>query len=175
MSKVLAKACKAKATLRVVMSTLGFLMSFRWLLGLGLQRTSFLQATLFGNSQGMFVVKDKGTLVGTPLVMKLGGVSSGPSTGGTPCVGFVVNSLTAMGGRDRPPFNELRARVVSPQIFVRCQRLMARKIAELFGLNRGVRPFYTACCFDELSRGSVSCLLNASFKTAVSQRHNSIF
>ena len=48
------------------------------------------------------------------------------------------NSLTAMGGRDRPPFNELRARVVSPRIFVRCQRLMARKIAELFGLNRGV-------------------------------------
>jgi hypothetical protein len=52
---------------------------------------------------------------------------------------------------------------------------MARKIAVLFGLNRGVRPFYAACCFDELSRGSVLCLLNASFKTAVSQRHNSIF
>ena len=53
--------------------------------------------------------------------------------------------------------------------------MIARKIAELFGLNRGVRPFYAACCFDVLSRGSVSCLLNASFKTAVSQRHNSIF
>ncbi len=52
---------------------------------------------------------------------------------------------------------------------------MARKIAVLFGLNRGVRPFYAACCFDELSRGSVLCLLNASFKTAVSQCHNSIF
>ena len=52
---------------------------------------------------------------------------------------------------------------------------MAKKIAELFRLNRGVRPFYAACCFDVLSRGSVSCLLNASFKTAVSQRHNSIF
>jgi hypothetical protein len=52
---------------------------------------------------------------------------------------------------------------------------MARKIAVLFGLNRGVQPFYTACCFNDLSRGSVSCLLNASFKTAVSQRHNSIF
>jgi hypothetical protein len=80
-----------------------------------------------------------------------------------------------MDGRDRPLFNELRARVVSPRIFVRYQRLMARKIAVLFGLNRGVRPFYTACCFDELSRGSVSCLLNASFKTAVSQCHNLIF
>ncbi len=65
--------------------------------------------------------------------------------------------------------------MVSLQIFVRYQRLMARKIAELFDLNRGVRPFYAACCFDELSRGSFSCLLNASFKTAVSQRHNSIF
>jgi hypothetical protein len=85
------------------------------------------------------------------------------------------NSLTAIDGHDRPYFNELRARVVSPWIFVRYQRLMARKIAELFGLNRGVRPFYAACCFDELSRGFVSCLLNASFKTVVSQRHNSIF
>ncbi len=80
-----------------------------------------------------------------------------------------------MGGRDRPPFNELCARVVSPRIFVRCQRLMARKIAELFSFNRGDRLFYAACCFDELSRWSVLCLLNASFKTAVSQRHNSIF
>ncbi len=86
-----------------------------------------------------------------------------------------VNSLTAIGGHDRPLIYELRARVVSLRIFVRYQRLMARKIAELFGLNCGVRPFYAACCFDELSRGSSSCLLNASFKTAVSQRHNSIF
>ena len=52
---------------------------------------------------------------------------------------------------------------------------MARKIAQLFGLNRGVRPFYAARCFDELSRGSVSCLLNASFETRYPQRHNSIF
>ncbi len=52
---------------------------------------------------------------------------------------------------------------------------MARKIAVLFGLNRGVRPFYAACCFDVLSRGSVLCLLNTSFKTAVSQQHNLIF
>ena len=52
---------------------------------------------------------------------------------------------------------------------------MARKIAQLFGLNRCVRPFYAARCFDELSRGSVSCLLNASFETRYPQRHNSIF
>ncbi len=88
---------------------------------------------------------------------------------------YDINSLTAMGSHDCPPFNELRARVISPRFYVRCQRLMTRKIAELFSLNRGVRLFYAACRFDELSRGSVSCLLNASFKTAVSQRHNSIF
>jgi hypothetical protein len=51
---------------------------------------------------------------------------------------------------------------------------MARKIAELLGLNHGIQPFYAACCFDVLCKGSVSCLLNTSFKTAVSQRHNSI-
>jgi hypothetical protein len=85
---------------------------------------------------------------------------------------IAVNSLTAIDGHDRQYFNKLRACVVSPWIFVCYQRLMARKIAEFFGLNRGVGPFYTACCFDELSRGSFLCLLNASFKTAVSQRHN---
>ena len=39
-----------------------------------------------------------------------------------------------------------------------------RKLAELFDFNRGVRPFYAVCRFDELSRGSLLCLLNASFK-----------
>ena len=52
---------------------------------------------------------------------------------------------------------------------------MARKLVVVFSFNRGIRPFYEACCFDVLRRGSVSCLLNASFKTAASQRHNSIF
>ena len=60
-------------------------------------------------------------------------------------------------------------------IFVRCYRLIATKIAKLFDFNRGVCPFQAACCFDELSRGSVLCLLNASFETAVSQCHISIF
>ena len=86
-----------------------------------------------------------------------------------------INSLTAIDGHDCPLFNKLRACAVSPQISVCCQCLMARKVAELFGLNCGIRPFYAACCFDELSRGSASCLLNASFKTVVSQRHNLIF
>ncbi len=37
-----------------------------------------------------------------------------------------INSLTAIGGHDRQYFNKLRARVVSPQIFVRLQSLIAR-------------------------------------------------
>ena len=49
---------------------------------------------------------------------------------------------------------------------------LTRKLAVLFGFNRGVRPFYAACRFDELSRGSVSCLLNASFEK---QFHNATF
>jgi hypothetical protein len=44
----------------------------------------------------------------------------------------------------------------------------------LFGFNRGVQSFYAACRFDELSRGSFSCLLNASFEMRFPQRHNSI-
>jgi hypothetical protein len=39
-----------------------------------------------------------------------------------------------------------------------------RKLAELFDFNRGVRPFYAVCRFDELSRGSVLCLFNACFE-----------
>ncbi len=38
----------------------------------------------------------------------------------------LTNSLTAIGGPDRQLFFELRARVVSPQIFVRSQSLIAR-------------------------------------------------
>jgi len=44
----------------------------------------------------------------------------------------------------------------------------------LFGFNRGVRPFYAARRFDDVSRGSFSCLLNASFEKRFPQRHNSI-
>ena len=54
-------------------------------------------------------------------------------------------------------------------------RLLARKVSELFGFARGVRLFNAACCFNELIRGSVLCLLNTSFEKAVSQCHNSIF
>ena len=53
--------------------------------------------------------------------------------------------------------------------------MIARKLGELFGFNRGISPFYAACHFNELSRGSVSYLLNASFEKRVPQHHNSIF
>ena len=82
------------------------------------------------------------------------------------------NSLTPMDGCDHPLLNELFWWLVSSPIFIRCQCLIARKVCELFHLKRGIWPFYTAFCFDELSRGYVSCLLNASFKTAISQHHN---
>jgi hypothetical protein len=62
--------------------------------------------------------------------------------------------------------------LVTSLIFVRCLRLIARKLAVLFSFNRGIRPFYSACCFNELSRGSVLYLINASFGTAISQPHN---
>ena len=47
--------------------------------------------------------------------------------------------------------------------------MIARKLAVLFGINRGIPPFYAAHCFDDVSRGSVLCLLNASFEK---QFHN---
>ena len=46
---------------------------------------------------------------------------------------------------------------------------------ELFGFNPGVRPFYAARRFAELSRGSVLCLLNPSFEKGFPQRQNLIF
>jgi hypothetical protein len=60
-------------------------------------------------------------------------------------------------------------------IFVQCQHLKARKIAGLFSFNHGVGPFYVACCFDEMNRAFVLCLLNTSFKTAISKCYNLIF
>jgi hypothetical protein len=66
-------------------------------------------------------------------------------------------------------FEKLLWGLVTSTIFVRCQRLIARKLAVLFCFNHNVRLFYAACCFDDVSRGSVSCLLNASF---VKRFHN---
>jgi hypothetical protein len=68
-----------------------------------------------------------------------------------------------MGSHDGSLFNKPLWCLVRSPTFVCCQHLIARKIAELFGFNRGVQPFYAACCLDELSEGSISCLLSASF------------
>ncbi len=38
----------------------------------------------------------------------------------------IIPALTAMGAHEHPTFNELRAHVVSPRIFVRSQSLIAR-------------------------------------------------
>jgi len=50
------------------------------------------------------------------------------------------NSLTAKAkdGYDHPLFDKLFRCLVSSTIFVRCQRLIARKIAELFSSNRAM-------------------------------------
>ena len=75
-----------------------------------------------------------------------------------------------------PLFNELLRWLVTSTIFVRYYCLIARKLAEFFRYNCGFRPFYAAFCFDEVSRGSILCLLNANIAgTAISQRHNSAF
>ena len=66
-----------------------------------------------------------------------------------------VNSLTAMGAHERPLFNKLLCRLVTSTIVVCSQRLIARKLSELFGFNPGIPPFYAARRFNELSRGSV--------------------
>ena len=64
--------------------------------------------------------------------------------------------------------------MVTSTIFVRSWRLIARKLTVLFRFHCGIWPFYTACCFDELSRGFVSCLLN-SFGKWFPECHNSFF
>ena len=78
-----------------------------------------------------------------------------------------LNSLTANGVHDRQLFDKLLWCLVSSPIFVSCQRLMPRKIAELFNSNRAMSQFYEAGGIDDVSRGSVMCLYAASFGGAV--------
>ena len=87
---------------------------------------------------------------------------------------FYLTYLTPMDAHEHPLHNKHHWWLINLPIFVHCQRLIARKVAELVGFNRVIWSFYAACCFDELSRRSVSCLLNACFKTAVSQYYNLI-
>jgi hypothetical protein len=68
-----------------------------------------------------------------------------------------------MDGRDHPLFHKLRARLVSPQIYVHCQHLIARKLAENFSFFAGNRTFYTTCSNNDVSRVSLSCFYCASF------------
>jgi hypothetical protein len=76
--------------------------------------------------------------------------------------GDVFNSLTAIGGPDRQLFFELRARVVSPRIFVHLQSLIARWTRNDFSLLAVSRNFYEALLIDDVSRGSKSYLFRAS-------------
>ncbi len=69
-----------------------------------------------------------------------------------------------MTGHDHQFFNELLCSLVTSTLFVRSYCLIARKLAVLFGFNHGIRPFYAACCFNELRRGSVLSLLTAIFE-----------
>ncbi len=75
---------------------------------------------------------------------------------------YAVNSLTAIGGPDRQLFFELRARVVSPRIFVRSQSLIARWTRNDFSLPAVSRDFYEALLIGDVSRGSKSYLFCAS-------------
>ena len=78
-----------------------------------------------------------------------------------------LNSVTAKDGHDRPLLDKLLWCLVSSPIFVCCQRLIARKIAELFSTNRAVSQLYQAWGIDDVSRGSVLCLFAASFGGAI--------
>ena len=80
---------------------------------------------------------------------------------------LAFNSLTAIGGHDRQLFNKLLWCLVSLPIFVCCQCLIARKIAELFSSNCAMSQLYKACSIDDVSRGSVLCLFAASFGGAL--------
>ena len=80
-----------------------------------------------------------------------------------------------MGSHQSPHFVKLLWWLVTSTIFVHSQHLIARELAVLLGFNHGVPPFYAACPFDDVSRGSVSCLLNASFEKQFPQHHNSVF
>ncbi len=73
-----------------------------------------------------------------------------------------LNSLTAIGGPDRQLFFELRARVVSPRIFVRSQSLIAPWTRNDFSLPAVSCVFYEALLIDDVSRGSKSYLFRAS-------------
>jgi hypothetical protein len=54
-----------------------------------------------------------------------------------------------------PLFFELRASLIRFRIFVRCQRLIARNVADGFLLFFLLTRFNEARCIDDVSRGSL--------------------
>ena len=83
----------------------------------------------------------------------------------------VLHRLTltakAKDGHDRLLFDKLLRCLVRSPIFVRCQHLIARKIAELFSSNHAMSQFHVACGINDVSRVSVLCFFAASFRGAV--------
>ncbi len=69
---------------------------------------------------------------------------------------LLLNRLTAMVAYLRPLFFELRTSLITFRIFVRCQCLIARKLAELFSFLAVIRDLNEACHIDDVSRGSLS-------------------
>ncbi len=57
----------------------------------------------------------------------------------------------------RPLFFELRASLITFRIFVRCQRLIARNVADGFLIFLLLTHFNAACSINDVSRGSLLC------------------
>ncbi len=75
----------------------------------------------------------------------------------------MLNSLSAMDGRDRPLFHKLRACLVTTRIYVYCYHLIGRKLAENFSFFAVNSTCYAACSNNDVSRVSLSCFYCASF------------
>jgi hypothetical protein len=75
----------------------------------------------------------------------------------------MFNRLTAMVAYLGALFFELRTSLISFRIFVRCQRLIARNVADGFLLFSLATRFNEACRIDDVSRGSISGLKSYYF------------
>ncbi len=74
----------------------------------------------------------------------------------------MINSLSAMDGRDRPLKNKLRSTVVSCRTFIRSRSLIACWMRNDFSLPAVACNFYEACFIDDVSRGTKLYLFLAS-------------
>ena len=77
-------------------------------------------------------------------------------------VATIDNSLTAIGARERQLFNKLRGTVVSLQIFICSQSLIACWMHNDLILAAVACDLYKACSINDVSRGSKSYLFCAS-------------